>query len=101
MALPKQGSRTITVNGVSYRWMVTGNDMVIDVIIEQDAVKGQKLRSSFAYHDGTPGGQKRKITPQTIKELILSALDAGWTPESQGKSDFGINGELVVPISKE
>ncbi|MFK7778665.1 MAG: hypothetical protein QM501_11225 [Gimesia sp.] len=98
MTLPKKGSRTLTVNGVSYRWMVTGNDLVIDVIIEQDGVNGQKLRSSFDYHDGTPDGQKRKVTPQTIQKLIVSALDAGWVSGSQGKPDFGINGELAVPI---
>lgn len=101
MTLPKISSRTISVNGVTYRWMVTGNDMVIDVIIEQDDAKGQKLCSCFAYHDGAPGGQKRKITPLTIKALILSALDKGWTPEAQGKPNFGINGESVVPISNE
>ena len=105
MTLPKKGSKTITVDDTTYRWMVTGNDMIIDVIIEQDKVKGQKLLSGFDYHNETPDGnitaQKRKVTPEVIKKLILHALNSGWEPSAQGKPDFGVNGEEVIPILNE
>ena len=102
MTLPKKGSRTIDIDDTTYRWMVTGNDMVIDVIIEQDNVKGQKLLSGFDYHNETPEGdmttQKRKVTPEVIKKLILFALNSGWEPGALSKPDFRVNGEEVSPI---
>ena len=105
MTIPKKGSRTIIVDDTTYRWMVTGNDMVIDVIIEEEDAKGQKLLSGFDYHNETPErkitAQKRKVTPEVIKKLILHALESGWEPSAQGKPDFAVNGELVVPISNE
>lgn len=104
MTLPKKGSRAITVDNVSYRWMVTGNDGVIDVIIEQQDMKGQKLLSCFMYHNTSEGKdvpQKRQITPEAIKKLILYALDSGWEPNVQGKPYFGVDGEQVVPILNE
>ena len=105
MAIPKKGSRTIEVDGATYRWKVTGNDMVIDVIIEQDNLKGQKLRATFDYHNETPEGkikkQERLITPGVIKELIVFALKNGWVPGQNGKPDYGLDGEKVVPINYE
>jgi len=103
MTLPEKGSRTISVNDTKYRWMVTGNDMIIDVIIEQDNVKGQKLLSGFDYHNGANEGytatQERIVSPEVIKKLILRALEIGWEPGVQGKPDFFVSGE-VVPILK-
>lgn len=102
MTLPKKGSRLISVDGVSYRWLVTGNDMVIDVIVEQDEANGQKLKSQFKYHDHAPDGsstaQRRTISPETIHQLISQAIKQGWQPGTPGLSDFVIDGEKVIPL---
>lgn len=105
MAIPRKGSRTIEVDGVSYRWKVTGNDMVIDVLIEEDNREGQKLRAMFDYHNETSEGkmkkQERLVTPGVIKALIVFGLNNGWAPDMKGRTDYGIDGEKVVPINHE
>jgi hypothetical protein len=103
MTIPKKGSRRIIVDNKVDRWMVTGNDMVIDFIVELEDIKGQKLLAGFDYHnekDGKIIAQKRKITPKLINRLILYVLKLGWEPSVQGRADFKVDGE-VLPILDE
>jgi len=103
MTIPKKGSRSIDIENNTYRYKVTGNDMIIDVIVEKENCHGQKLISSFEYHNESLSGslkaQERKVTPATIKALVIYALENGWEPDVKGKKDININGEEIIPIA--
>jgi len=102
ITLPRKGSRTIDIENIKYRYKVTGNDMSIDVIVEKENCHGQKLVSTFEYHNELASGeqkpQERKVTPATIKSLIINALNSGWQPETKGKKELYLNGEIITPI---
>jgi hypothetical protein len=102
MTIPRKGSRLITVHAMHYRWMVTGNDMVINVIVEKEGAKGQKLRVDFDYPNLSPHGsmmaQKRNVTPGVVIQCILYALQEGWEPDVKGTSAMVLDGEKIVPI---
>ena len=90
MALPKKRSRTIIVDEIPYRYIVTANDDYIDLILEQEEIQGQRLTVSFRYHtipSASGGGtiQRNQITPVVVKRAILYALSNGWTPNQKAK----------------
>ena len=55
MGLPKKGSRNIIIDEVNYRYMISGNDGFIDLIIELDDCGGQRLTVSLIYQSQTCG----------------------------------------------
>ena len=95
MAIPKKGSRTITLDGVSYRWLIRrkatnsqqdyGNGQ-IHVAIELAKSPGTTLW----LHTDRPHPQDWNtekvvpITPLDISIWIKQALDLGWKPEKNG-----------------
>ena len=83
MAIPKKGSRTITVNDHTYRYKVTGNDFVIDLAIESDESQGQLMSVGFLYTNS--------ITPGVVRKVIEYGLEKGWTPTKRAKN-FTVNG---------
>jgi hypothetical protein len=97
MGLPKKGSRRILINETNYRYIITGNDGYIDLIIEQDDCQGQRLTVSFDYHHEkeqkeselgekyTSLTQTNQITPVVVKQSIEYGIDNGWTPNQKGK----------------
>ncbi|MFK7786018.1 MAG: hypothetical protein AB8B56_12920 [Crocinitomicaceae bacterium] len=90
MGLPKKRSRKIVVDDICYRYIVTGNDDYIDLILEQEDVQGQRLTVSFRYHSimaktGPGTIQRNQITPVVVKRTIHYALDEGWTPNQKQK----------------
>lgn len=90
MALPKKRSRKIVVDEICYRYIVTGNDDYIDLILEQEEANGQRLTVSFRYHSvpsstGRGTIQRNQITPAVVKRTIHYALDNGWTPNQKEK----------------
>jgi len=95
MALPKKRSRKITVNDVVYRYIVTGNDDYIDLILEQDGAQGQRMTVSFRYHSTTEKGtgrliQRNQITPVVVKRTIHYGLENGWLP-GEKQTELRIN----------
>ena len=88
MALPRKGSRVINIGETEYRYIVSGNDGHIDLIIEQDNIKGQRLIVSFEYHSkqiNSKWVQRNQTTPNVIKQVIIYSLDNGWKPNQKGK----------------
>lgn len=97
MGLPKKRSRKIVVDTISYRYIITGNDDYIDLIIEQEDVQGQRMTVSFKYHSAKmveelESGEKivsltqrNQITPSVVKQTIQFGLENGWTPAQKGK----------------
>jgi hypothetical protein len=92
MGLASKGSSQIIVDDVVYRWVVSGNDNFLDLIIEHFDGDGQRLCVQFDYDYGdmTPGG---------VRQLILAALHEGWTPTDRGKQlDFRLVDDRLVPM---
>lgn len=81
MSLPKKGSRKIVVNEQSFRYIISGNDGYIAVIIEAENTKGQRLHVAFDYGTVAPA----EITPAIIKKTIETGLQKGWKPFEKGK----------------
>ncbi|MEM7163154.1 MAG: hypothetical protein AAF487_12025 [Bacteroidota bacterium] len=97
MGLPKKGSRVLQIDDCTYRYIVSGNDDTIDLIIELEDGKGQRFMASFYYHHmrtekKTIKGesyssltQRNQITPGVVKEVIEYGIQNGWKPEKPGK----------------
>ena len=93
MALPKKGSRTITVGDCNYRWIASGNDGWIDLYIESKDTKGQLLKAKFDYHhketkmtNGIGLKQQLVVTPDIVRQTIELGINQGWNPTNNGKS---------------
>jgi len=94
MTIPKKGSRRIQVGENHYRWVANGNDNTINVTVQLEQGKGQKLVAYFNYRNlWTPKGdssfarkfQGRSVTPKSIELIMEWALKNGWEPGAQGK----------------
>jgi hypothetical protein len=102
MAFPKKGLRKITVDGVKYGYVVSGNDGWIDFHIGLVERNGEILTGKFSYHsikipnDGSTEEsqnwawrQRMKLTPKTIRQIIEYGLKNGWNPhEKTGLMDL-------------
>jgi len=53
MGIPKKESRKITTNNHNYRYTVSGNDTLLDLIIESNEINSQRLVVSYSH---TPHG---------------------------------------------
>lgn len=110
MALPRKGSRCISVEGVTYRWMVSPNDGFMVLIVELADHPGQQLGACFGYQDvlkpkkaGVSAivGQLRSITPGVVRSLILTALSRGWQPSRRGLPPFPLrDAEQLAPVGE-
>lgn len=50
MGLPKKAPRKITIDGVRYAWIASGNDGGIDLTVKEAEGKGQRLTVQFEYY---------------------------------------------------
>jgi hypothetical protein len=103
VAFPKKGIRKITVGGTQYGYHVTGNDDWIGFSIGLLEENGEILTGSFSYHSNSitnfqkdgkvkswSGYQRVKITPDTIRQVIIYALQNGWDPgKNKGQKELG------------
>ncbi len=88
MGIPKKGSRKISVDGHNYKYVVSGNDGSIDLIIESNEIDGQRLIVSFDYQPSGTGfsqSHSNQITPETVRKTILYSLRNNWLPDSKRK----------------
>lgn len=51
MAANRKGSRKIIVEGIEFRWSVTGNDECITIVIWADRTDSLKLIGNLGYHN--------------------------------------------------
>lgn len=103
MAFPKKGLKKITVDGVRYGYVVSGNDGWIDFYIGLLESNGEILTGKFSYHSisipifegkdkfsGWSLHQRIRITPKTIRQVIEYGLKNGWRPhEKTGQMELG------------
>ncbi|OED48097.1 hypothetical protein AB832_00375 [Flavobacteriaceae bacterium (ex Bugula neritina AB1)] len=98
MALPKKEFRSIHVNDTLYKYKITGEDGGIRIIIGLPNSNGQVLIGWISYHSSHVSNfnsegivkswsiyQRTIVTPKTIREVILYALDNNWKPEENLK----------------
>jgi hypothetical protein len=76
-ASQKKRASVITVKDDRYRWVVSGNDGFLDLVIEHAEVPGQRLAIQMDYTIG-------QITPKFVRQMILTALESGWVPTQRG-----------------
>lgn len=80
MALKKAGSRSITVDGATYRWAFADNGDVWNVSIQSATGSGQKLVLSWP----TYPRPTQSITPSLVARAIHQGLAADWAPSIDG-----------------
>jgi hypothetical protein len=106
--LARKGTRRITVEGASDRWVVAPNDGYMVLVVEPAGGPGQRLEAYFRYHDmNEPAevgasrvvGQRRSIRPGVVRAVVLAALGLGWQPSGRGLPAFRIDdSDRLVPL---
>ena len=99
MTMPRRNSRTITVGGDKYRWVlhyfpfwdIGGWQDRLYVTIEKVEAPRRRIRATF---NGTTFHVRevkrsieeflpsRTVTPDVVRHVIEHATEAGWRPES-------------------
>lgn len=110
MALPRKGSRCISVEDITYRWVVSPNDGFMVLTVELADHPGHQLRAHFGYQDilkpkrageYATVGQLRSITPAVVHSLIFTALNRGWQPSRRGLPPFQLqDAEQLAPTGE-
>ena len=101
MSLPKKTSSKITVEGLDYRWTVSGQELSAGnyrhkLIVESLAGKRRRIYASSLCSIDLSGDFETVITPRTVAAVIKHALRTGWNP-SKSDQHFQIeNFELFV-----
>ncbi|HYE20512.1 MAG TPA: hypothetical protein VEA69_18840 [Tepidisphaeraceae bacterium] len=103
MSLAKRSSRTISVDGVAYRWAVSPDDGYMWLVVERADRAGQRVEAVFEYHDvrgadGRNAGQRRAASPGVVAAVIRHALANGWRPGRGGLKPLRVGGEAVRPV---
>lgn len=110
MGLPKKGTRIITVNETTYRWVVSPSDGYLYLIIEHNDFSGQRLNAGFKFHNTyvydkdneyQKWAQRCLITPSLVKSVILLALDKGWKPQARGLGYFSMWLDKEFPVVQQ
>ena len=93
MAIPKKGSRNITVSGKRFRWVVSIHNNTANLVVELADEPGQRLLAYFECRDlhicDENGewkfhSQKQSITPASVRRLICHGLGNDWRPDQKG-----------------
>ena len=85
MSLARHGSRTLTVDGVVYRWVVSPDSGFMVLVVELDGDSGQRLEATLCYRDDGPGAASGAVTPAVVRRAIERALADGWVPSARGR----------------
>ena len=96
MGLARKGTRTIHVDGRSYRWTVAPDSMVMWIVVERDGGGGQRMEASVGYvdiraDDGAGLRQRATVTPKAVSRAIAHALAEGWQPDERGLAPFRLD----------
>ncbi|AFC30431.1 hypothetical protein PM3016_3610 [Paenibacillus mucilaginosus 3016] len=106
MAISKKGSRTITIHGEVYRWILSPRSGSVLLIVESGTGQGQRMEvliptEASGRSAGTAFGvqpEMRIVTPKDVEGCIRQALSSGWKPTAQGAPlTFDLRGDLLVP----
>ncbi|SDZ11915.1 hypothetical protein SAMN05444365_105406 [Micromonospora pattaloongensis] len=104
MALPRKGSRPITVDGVDYRWMVrrraSAGPAPLSFVVEHADDPGALLVVSLPWAHPRPGQGRpgEVVRPGIVASAITTARDRGWHPDQPGPP-FPLSGDDLSPLS--
>jgi hypothetical protein len=93
MAIPKKGSRKITVNNTEYRWNIRRKpshcqaDFALNVTVSAELyeMSGSVLVIEFSWNQYQYSDKTEfPVTPKLIEQSISSAISKGWKPEKKG-----------------
>jgi hypothetical protein len=94
MAIPRKGSRLITVDGTDYRWSIRPRPTYsqglvwwsLTFAVELADTPGQVLsvKTSLPRLDNWLGLKSRPVTPRIVEQTIRAARTAGWEPQRSG-----------------
>lgn len=97
MALPKKGSRSITVEGRRYRWQGNLPDYSTagHIVVEDWETPGQRLRIHFDPWQLT-GERAAYVSKAIVRQVIFAGLSRGWRPAAPGP-DLQLEREALYP----
>lgn len=100
MAIPRKGSRRLTVDGVAYRWRIRqrptymqgafGHTLNLAVELADDPQCTLIVELAQAHPCNWLGDPAVPVKPSQVTDHIRNALDSGWQPENQGDA-FRLN----------
>jgi hypothetical protein len=100
MALPRKGTRTITVDGHVLRWMVRPVDDGFRLVAESKEAPGQSLvvripRSAF-------GAALTVVSPEIARQAIVQGFAAGFVPaEARGEVRLTVTELDTTTVDRE
>ena len=95
MAMPRNGTRLIDVDGTVYRWVVRRKPTFSQLLgapltfaVEAADAPGQVLSvvTGSPRPDNLLKAPGRPVTPQTVERAVRLALADGWEPHREGGS---------------
>src|SRR5439155_4117490 len=97
MAIPKKGSRIVTVDGVRYRWRIRRKPTYCQgafashLLVAAERVEAPSrcvllLTARFPRPDNWLSRRSESVTPQQVAASIRDALAHGWHPDRAGSS---------------
>ncbi|MGD2182870.1 hypothetical protein [Lusitaniella coriacea] len=110
MTLPKKGTRKITVNDESYRWLIRRKATygqtdygigTLHVAVEHFQKPGSTLviitDRSHPKDYSTQKTQIQPVTPADVKEWIQKAIEQGWQPKTPGSTfKVSVKGDCFI-----
>jgi hypothetical protein len=87
MGLARKGSRNITVEGQSFRWVLSPDSSFMVLVAELAEAPGQRLEALLSYQVNT-SIEARAVTPEIVRAAIELALVDGWQPQKRGLPPF-------------
>ncbi len=97
MSLPRKGIRRIELEGTVYEWTVRKKPTYSQAAFETSMTLAVQLDSEedsgvlivdlgISRPDNWISPHQTAITPRVVKDIIYSALNAGWEPKTQRKT---------------
>lgn len=108
MAIPQKASRTLIIDEIRYRWVVSVHENTVNLVIELAKEPGQRLHAYFQCRDlyvRDENGewqfqsQKQSIQPSHVKRVIKRALNDGWKPAEKGIKPFVLKDAARVALT--
>ncbi len=83
MAMSKKSSRSISVDGHSYRWAVSEDSGYSVLVVQDGSGKGSKLEVQVPWAASDIGADigPVAVTPAKVVSAIQQALRLGWDPQ--------------------
>ena len=97
MALPRKGSRTLTVDGQALRWRVSRKERSFQLVVEHRDAPGQQLVATVPV--ALFPADAAIVSPEIVRQCVVLARRSGFDPDAptgrhvlevrRGDLDFG------------